>query len=425
MTAQIVLLVILLAGSAFFSGSETALFSLTAQQRQQFAASNLRLQRWAAALIRQPDRLLVTLLLGNMAINVSFFATGTLLALRIAQDHPGWQTALAGIAPLLAIIVVGEVIPKVAAISRPEPIATLVAGPIWVLTFALTPLRVVLERAFVRPAVRLLAPEAQRDDGPVTPEQLQELFESSAQRGTIDLQTRDLLREVVELRVIKVHEVMVPRVDIVAFNLAQPREALLDLLRRSHLKRIPVYRGDLDHVVGIVHARDVVLHPDRAVSTMVRPVGFVPELATLESLLTQFRSRGTQLMIAVDEHGGVAGLVTSEDVVEEIVGELYDPADNPEEPIKSIRPDEYLIRGDFSIRDWSALFGPHPSTDRTDTLGGLVTARLGRVPTPGDTVRIRNLKLTVESMHRRRIGWIRLHRLDEEPTGSTETEAKT
>jgi putative hemolysin len=411
---QILLLVILLFGSAFFSGGETALFSLTLHQRDEFARSRHRPQRWAAALIRQPDRLLVTLLLGNMAVNVLFFATGSLLALKVAGVYGGGLAAVAGFAPLLAIILFGEVLPKVAALSRPGVVATLVAGPIRVLTTVLTPVRVVLERLCIRPALRILAPQPriEGDDGPITHEQLQLLFQHSAHRGIIDVSTRTLLHEVVELHDIKVREVMVPRVDMVAFDLAGTRDALIAELRRSHLKRMPVYRGDFDHIVGIVHSRDVLLNPDQPVEQLVRPILFVPELATLERLLEQLRVGGRQLAIAVDEYGGAAGLVTLEDVVEEIVGELHDPNDKADEPYRRISDDEYRVRGDLSIRDWSELFGHRIGTPRADTLAGLVAAELGRVPVKGDRVCVRNLELTVEAMRRRRVEWVHLRRLN-------------
>ena len=412
MIPEILLLIVLLFGSAFFSGGETALFTLTPHQRAQFAKSKARPRRWAAALMQHPDRLLMTLLLGNMDINVLFFATGTLLAVRVAEDVGGWAAAGAGFAPLVAIILFGEVLPKVAALSRPDVIAALVAGPIRLLTIVFTPLRAALEQAFIRPAVRLLAPQAQRaDDGPVTPEQLQLLFEHSARHGAIDLNTRALLHEVVELRDIKVREVMVPRVDVVAFDLSGTRDELIAMLRRSHLKRVPVYEGDLDHIVGFVRGRDVLLQPARPITDLVRPIRFVPELATLESLLAQLRGGGLQLAIAVDEYGGVAGLVTLEDAVEEIIGEVYDPDDTHEEPYRRVSDDEYLVRGDFSIRDWAELFGQQMRDHRADTLGGLMASELGRMPAQGDRVRVRNLELTVHAMRRRRIGWIHLRRL--------------
>jgi putative hemolysin len=416
-------LALLLAGSAFFSSSETAFFNLSAHQRQQLQAGRAGPGALAARLLQHPERLLLTLLLGNLAVNVLYFAVSSVVVIDLSRRLPGWGTALAGLTPLLAILFFGEVLPKTVALSRPTWIATTFAPPIWVIDRLLAPIGHVLNAAFVRPACRLLSPAPASAGATVSHEELREAVETSARRGLIEREVGRLLREVVALHTIPVREVMVPRVDLDAFDLGQTREQFLELVRRTGLKRVPAYRGDLDHIVGVIEVRRVLVEPDRPLETLVETIHIVPDVIHIEHLLAEFRRAGRQTALVVDEYGGTAGLVTLEDVVEEIVGDIYDPADLPETPIRSIADDEYLVSGDLSIREWTEVlraadFNPavlrlQPLGQTMHTIGGLLAALLGRAPRVGDVVRLRNLSLTVEEVQRRRVTWVRILREDD------------
>lgn len=414
---QLTILTLLLGCSAFISGAETALFNLSATQRHQFANTGNRLQRAAAELIHHPDRLILTLMFGNMAVNVAFFTISSLIVLRSVHRLPGWQSTLLGLAPLLAIILFGEVLPKALALAMPGTYSTAVALPLRMLHLFLAPVMKILQRGLIAPMMRLLAPEGAADDKPVTHEEIQALLDASAREGTLDRHTTNLLREVVELGDIKVREVMVPRIDIKAHNIDAPRARLVDLIRRERFGFVPIYAGDLDHILGVVSSSDVLLGADRPLHEMIRPVTYVPEIISIAALLTTLREKGQKHAITVDEYGGTAGLISIEDVVEEIVGELYDEDDSQPPVSEQIGPDSWLLPGNLPIRTWAESFRLRLAPRRLETLAGLMAASLGRLPAKGDTVVLGNLILTAREVRNRRVTQIELHRRDEAEAG--------
>jgi CBS domain containing-hemolysin-like protein len=208
---------------------------------------------------------------------------------------------------------------------------------------------------------------------------------------------------------------MVPRVDVVAYDVNDPPAGLLETFRRTRLRKIPVYDGTIDNVLGVVHAKRLLLNPDAPLRELVVDVPFVPEAANIERVLLQFRVTQTQMAVVVDEYGGTAGLVTLEDVLEEIVGDIPDPDEVDRGPaVQKLSDTEYLLDGDLAVHEWSDVFGTDLAERRLSTVGGFVTSLLGRVPRVDDTVTYSNLRFTVESVRRRRVGKLRLELLQEE-----------
>ena len=184
------------------------------------------------------------------------------------------------------------------------------------------------------------------------------------------------------------------------------------LIRRTRLKKIPVFEGSIDNIVGLIYAKVLFLEPDKPLRDCVMPVHFVPEVMNCEQLLRHFRDTTTQLAVAVDEYGGMAGIITLEDVLEEIVGDIRDPEDEvPEPEIVRISDDEYDISGRLSLRYWTEMFPVTQTRQRVATLGGLVTSRLGRPAAVGDTVKFGNVELTVTKLGRRQIRRLHLRRV--------------
>jgi len=409
-------LALLLTASAFFSGTETALFSLTFGQRRKLGRSHGPLGRMIALLTRRPRRVLNTLLLGNMIVNVAFasFSAALLLALK-AEGAAAWAVAVASLAPLLTLILVGEVTPKMFAYATAERWVTIAAGPVYFIGRGLWPILWLLETVLVTPLTRIVAPRSSSEVD-VTTEELGALLVLSAKRGLIDRGTSELLREIVQLGDLRVGEIMVPRVDVVSYDIDAPSAGLAELFRRTHLRKIPVYEGDMDRIVGVVHAKRLLLEPGAALRDLVVKVPFLPEAASVERALLQFRVRGRQLAIVVDEYGGTAGLVTLEDILEEIVGDIAEPHDAPAGPaVQRISDREYLLDADLAIHEWSDAFGMDISGRRVSTIGGFATSLLGHLPHVGEVVTYRNLRFTVESMRRRRVGRLRLELTEARP----------
>ncbi|MCH7813492.1 MAG: HlyC/CorC family transporter [Planctomycetes bacterium] len=424
MILQWILLVLLLACSGFISSAETALFGLSRLELRSFTAGGGPLKRRAVRLMRHPQRVLMTVLMANTTVNVLFFAVAFVTFERLGDTH-ALAATVAGVVTLLAVIVFGEVLPKALARAHAARFAPLVVPPIQALQTVLTPFRWFLGAVLVVPLTRLLqAPSIRGDE--VTVDELRALVEMSAHRGVIDSAENRMLQTIVALPEINVRSVMKPRVDVRAVPIGAPPGRVRREMQRAKLTKLPVYGRDLDDIRGLVYARDLHLRAGVPVARLIRPVPFVPEQINLLRLIEHFRSTQSQLAIVVDEYGGMAGLITLEDVLEEMVGDLAG-TDKPAEPdTEMIDQDTYRLAGDLSIREWIQQFGPGglggtlAASARVQTIAGLVLAELGRWPRVGDSVRIRNLTLTVERIEGRRIARILLHR---DRAGSTPSAA--
>ena len=406
MITSFLLLAVLLCCSAILSGSETALFSLSKYQLGQFRNSSHRLQRMVARLMSDPRKVLLTILMGNTTVNVLIFASSYVISEHLGQFNPVLASVW-GLVTVMLVIVIGEVLAKTFAISVASTIAPPVALLIGALQTVLTPLRVVLEYLLVVPLSRLLVGGPDRGARKVTVDELKALVDLDEYSGAIAPRENDMLQEVVALASTRVASIMIPRVDIAAFDLADGRDELLAMLRTRRHTRIPIYEGDVDHIMGLIHARDLYLNADVPLAKLVQPVGFVPEQMTADKLLAHFRESRTQFAIVVDEFGGVAGLVTMKDVVEQIVGDIEQPHDQAV-LVEQIGPRSFRMAGQVNIQPWYEAFGiVHPDY-RILTLGGLVTAKLGRLPREGDQLQIGEARLTVEQMKGKRVQRVRV-----------------
>jgi putative hemolysin len=405
-------LLVLVMLSATFSGSETVLFALTPAQLQQQAASSNPFRRLAARLMKRPKRTLTTILVGNTTVNVLLFATSYVLFRKLAVPVGAWVTPVAGVASVLLVVVVGEVVPKVLGVALTQRLVPFSATAVQFSGYALEPLGRVLDVLVIEPLTRLIfgqpahriARASQLSTG-----ELKTLLEMSRQRGLIDRTEDVYLREVIDLSKIRVRDIMVPRVEVTMFDVNGAPAELRDLMRRTRLTKVPVYDGVVDEVVGLVYAKILFFEPDKPLRKLVTPVRFVPELISAEQLLLHFRKTRSQIAMAVDEFGGVAGLVTLEDVLEEIVGEIHDPEEEEVEPeIVQISETEYEISGRLNVHYWVEMFGISGLTERVTTVAGLVTARLGRPAHVGENVTIGNMRLGVLAADGPRIERLRL-----------------
>ena len=411
---HVLVLAALLGVGAFFSGAETALFALSPGDLFEMARDRRRLVRLAALLMRRPDNVLTTVLLGTNVSNIIYFVSSTLLVVKVRQVEHGlfWASAVS-IASLLAVILLSEILPKAVCFLIPRRLAPLAAAGLAPMGRLLGPAHRFLMKWLINPMTRLLAP-ARRHDAGLTAEEMGALLTLSQKRGLISDDETALLQEVLELTELRAGDIMVPRVDVVAFDADGSREDLIDLMRRTRINKVPVYEGDLDHVVGIVQAKALLSEPDRSPRELLRPVEHIPESAALERVLVGFRKTRRQLVVVVDEYGGTAGIVTLKDVLEEIVGDIVD-AREPDRgaSVTQVGPAEWLVDGDLAIHEWADAFPTDLHGARFSTVGGFVISMLGRLPEVGQTARHRNVTFVVEAVRRHRIAMLRV-RLEEE-----------
>ncbi len=397
---NVLLLLLLVACSAFFSGSETAFFNITQRQIKQFAASPVRLQRLTAHLLHRPGHLLNCLLFGNMMVNVLFYAVSSVLVANMGHAWGLGAATITAFGTFLILVLFGEILPKSLTYSSARSLAVAAALPAFLVVRILGPITSVFRILFLEPVLRIFFGST-RLPRVTTLAEFRSLVDLSRRRGLIGEDENRLLGEVIELSLLKVRHVMQPRVDMIACDVAESSEIARKLMQEHQLTKIPIYAGSVDNIIGVVALRQLFLKPGVPLDRLVQPVQFVPEQKTVESLLEFFRKTETDMAVVVDEYGGIAGSVWLEDIAEELFGRI---ATGPSsEPIKLLGPFQYRLAGDLAIHDWAEVFGIDLAETRVATIGGLVTALLGRIPRKGDTAYIGNLKFTVERVRRHRI----------------------
>ena len=397
---HIVVMMVLLCCSAFFSGAETAFFNLSRRQINLLRKSNHRLQHLAASLSRKPKQLLGCLLFGNMTVNVLFYAIASVLTVRIGQEVGAGAAALIAGASFAVLLLFGEIFPKSVAYGNSKSVSVLTALPLFFCLQIFTPLQFVFRVFIVEPTLRLLLGPA-HPPKPISTGEFKSLIEQVRKRGLLTKAENKLLTEIIELGFLKVRHVMRPRVDMTACSVTDSAQSAKELMLKNNLTKLPVYVRTIDNVVGLVHLRQLMLEKDVSLDRIVQRVPFVPEQKKVESLLEYFRKSGTDTAVVVDEYVGIAGSVRLEDIAAELLG----PIETAEgiEPVELIGPFEYRLAGDISIYDWAEAFGIDPEEAGVSTIGGLVTALLGKIPKSGDAAYLHNLKFTVERVQKHRI----------------------
>ena len=248
----------------------------------------------------------------------------------------------------------------------------------------------------------------------VTRGELQTLIAMAEQQGTLSGQARGMIEQVVDLTNLRARELMTPRVDMPLFNVAAGAEGFCELVQIDRQERMLAYEGSADNVVGMLFTRDVLLHPEAEIRSLLRPVRFVPETQPVEALLRYFTHARDSVAIVVDEYGGTAGLVTLEHILEEVVGEIREKPRAGEPPVRRLDEDTYVLAGNLSTRDWRPLLGAGFDPAGVETLGGFVMSLLGRVPKEGESIERRGLRFVVEKMSGRRVARVRVERLRRE-----------
>lgn len=416
--SQGLLLLLLLFLSAFFSASETALSSLFELRiRHLLKTSKGSRAKALEHLLRDPNDFLTALILCNNLVNVGASALATLLFLRLLpSDLPTYVTGLVSTAVMtIALLLIGEVTPKTLAKNRPEAIGLRVVVLVWYLTRALSPLVRVLRATstgLVRPfGVDLLV----REGPPITRDQFLSLIEVAEERGAITAQFADMMRRILALDQTTADEVMVPRTEVKAIEVNTPLAEVIDFVVRDGHSRYPVYRASLDQVIGILHAKDLLTHAQKgefnvSLASLLRPVIFVPTSKPVSALLKEFQQERAHMAVVVDEYGGVAGIVTLEDVLEEIVGEIEDEYDRRRQRtlIRRLSAAEALVDGDTEVRRLNRTLGLDLPAEEAVTVAGLILETLGDIPEPGTKVRFGTVELTVEEATEREIHTVRV-----------------
>jgi CBS domain containing-hemolysin-like protein len=292
---------------------------------------------------------------------------------------------------------------------HPETWAIRLSSYVRVLSLAMSPL-------LALPFLFISSSETNQEGG-VTETELISLVEAGQEEGFLEQEEQRMIVSIFRLGDTLVREIMVPRIDILALDVNTPFDQTMDALQQSGYSRVPIYKDSVDNILGLLYAKDLLGiwregKREISLSDHLRPAYYVPEAKKADELLTELQAKRIHMAIVVDEYGGVAGLVTLEDIVEEIVGEILDEYDQAEEMIyQAINDDEYLFQGRIDLDDFNDIMGTQLPNSEADTLSGLIYSRIGRVPAAGDHVQIEGLQLTVEQVSGQRIRKVRAQRM--------------
>lgn len=406
------ILVILLILSAFFSSSETALMSVSRIRIRSLADEGNERAKIVQRLIEEPSRMLSAILIGNNVVNLSASAIATVLATRIAVrigmgNQTGRAVGLAtGILTIL-VLIFGEITPKSAAAARAERFSLRAARIILLLTKLLTPIILVVN-SLSYAVMRITGVDPHKTNRTMTENDLLTVIDVGHEDGVIESDEKEMITNVIDFGDAEAGEVMIPRIDVEFLDKDSTYEEVLEVCRREKYSRFPVFEGEKDHIVGILNIKDMIFNditPETfSIEKLMRKPFFIYEFQKVSDLMVQMQNNSVNMAIVLDEYGDVAGIVTMEDLIEEIIGEIRDEYDEEEiDDIRQISPTEYLLDGSTRLDDINDLFDVEFSTEDYDSLAGLIMDELGNIPAEGDEVTASGIHFIVKKMDRNRI----------------------
>src|SRR6516165_9212605 len=408
---ELLALAVLILLNGCFVAAEYGLVTSRRTRIKELASEGNRRARTVLRITGDPPRFIAAMQLGVTITSLAIGALGEPLFRHIFD--PFLATVLAVILGLVILtflhVVIGELVPKGIALGHPERTALVFSGPVRVFFIVLGPFIWLLQRA-TELVLGLLGQEPPGAEHEAHSEaELRMLLSSSAEQGEIERGEQEMLYKVFDFADKEVADVMVPRPEVVALSIDLPPAEALEILLDSPYTRYPVYRDSLDDIVGILHVRDLIkaMHdPDGmrvSVEELLRPATMVPETKDLAALLTEFRRTNQHMAVVIDEYGDVEGIVTLEDLLEEIVGEIEDEFDLPDETVERVDDDTIRIDGTFTIDDFNEEFGCDLPVEDYHTIAGFVFGQLGRSAEPGDEVSHDGTVFHVDSVEGQRI----------------------
>lgn len=406
--------------SAFFSSSEVALFSFDKKKIREFKKKHRIIGGYIQLLLENPKRLLVTILLGSTIVNVAASIISVLIALQLAlvfkiSEELALIVQIALVSTL--ILLFGETTPKLWAQKYPTQVARLAAIPLYWISILLYPVSKILTDF-----LKFLTSKITFDKSKSVLQgvEITDLADLSIEQGTIEEGEHELIHGIVSFKTVTAREIMTPRVDITSVSVDDSFDELMNIINESGHSRIPLYENSLDKIIGIIYAKDLLpflKNPESRKTLSIRSIArealFVPETKLINELLHEFQDKNMHLGIVVDEYGGTAGLISLEDILEEIVGEIRDEYDKEETEILKLNEFSYQILGKVSIDELNELLGQDYSSenDDYDTVGGFIFNQAGSIPQQGFHFIHNNYKFTVKEVVNKRINKVLVEKI--------------
>jgi putative hemolysin len=412
--AYFVLLFFFLALSVFFSASETALMAVSRLRLKYLAETGDKRAEFIKRIVANPNRFLGVILIGNTAANIAAASLVTYLATTYSPpDKVRWTGLLASVVLTIVVLIFCELTPKIIAATHAEEASRKLAWPIQVCIWIFSPLAV-MASAVANGLVRLagLAASPTPFVHALSEDEIRSIIAGSP--GAVMAEARkEMLHNVFEIGDTLVREVMIPRTDVTAVDIHDPIPEILAVFKKTNYSRIPVYRESFDNVAGILYVKDLLPHMQKPgdinLEVLLRPVHYLPDTARLEPVLRQMQSMHMHLAIVVDEFGGVEGIITLEDLLEEIVGEIRDEHDTETEPVRELGPGLYSIAGNLTVRDFNRFFEIKiPDSREYTTVAGFLQTRTGRLLHSGESVRYLGLEFVIDKVDGMKIVLVRV-----------------
>ena len=398
-STYIVIITILLICSAYFSATETAFSSLNRTKIKTLAEKGDKKAKRAVELSDKYDKLISTILIGNNIVNIAASSLGTVMFIKILGGEAG--PTVSTVVITVAVLVFGEISPKSIAKDCPERFAVFSAPIITVLIWILTPLNMIFS-AWKKLLSKIFRLELSTG---MSQEELLMLVEEVQQDGSIDENEGELLTNVIEFSNIEAEDILTHRVDLEAVPIEADKAEIAEAFQTSKFSRILVYRESIDNIVGTIHLKDFYTGmgvTDKKVEDILSPVIFVLKNEKIDELLEKLQKSKSHLAVVLDEYGGTYGIVTMEDILEEIVGEIWDEHDEVIESIKCCGKDTYIVNASMDLDDFCEYFEIETESEST-SLSGWIMEQMEKIPEGGETFVYENLTITVEKVDNHRI----------------------
>ncbi|WP_343002860.1 hemolysin family protein [Intestinibacter bartlettii] len=406
---QIGLLVVLLLGSGFFSASETSLMSLSKIRIRYMEDEGVKGAKLVGSLIEKSSDLLSSILVGNNIVNIAATSVSTSLFINIFGDG---GVAIATAVMTVLVLVFGEITPKTIAANSPEKVAVVVSKPISIIMKITKPI-VWIFNLLTGIIFKIMGIDNDGVKPFITEEELKAMVNVSHEEGVLEMEEREIINNVFQFGDMQAKEAMIQRLDMVAIDIEDSYDEIIELFKSEKLSRLPVYQESIDDIVGILNIKDIIFLSDEEIENFdikdyVREAFFTYEFKKITQLLEEMKKEKTQMAIVVDEYGGTAGLLTIEDLVEVIVGDIDDEYDEEEEEIVKINDNEYLVEGSTKISDVNEQLGINLESEEFDSIGGFIIGYLKRIPEENEIIEVEDVKFKVESIDKNRINKIRI-----------------
>lgn len=405
---QLLSLILLLCLSAFFSSSETALLSISQMRIRTLVDEGNKRAMTLERVVSNKSKMLSAILIGNNVVNLS--ASSLITSLVINHFGNAYVGIATGIITLL-ILIFGEISPKTMATLQAEKVALKVAGIISVLMKILTPVIFIIN-LLAGGVLRLMGVDPNAKTDTITESELRTIVDVSHEEGVIESEERRMINNVVDFGDTQAKDVMVPRIDMVFVEENTTYDELMEVYRENMFTRIPVYRDTTDNVIGIINMKDLLFYEkstDFRLKNYLREAYFTYEFKKTSELFMEMRQNSVSLAIVLDEYGATAGLITLEDLLEELVGEIRDEYDADElKSFQKLSDREYRVEGSMKLDDINDALELSLSSEDYDSVGGLIIGALDHVPVAGEGVTVDNIRFVVEKMDKNRIEWVRM-----------------